>query len=431
MGLLGVDTELNQDKLQDSKFRSSWSQTEGGTGARIYEGTVVDVNLVLWTVDVVSAFDSKIWPEVQISSPYIHSNNGEGIYAMPDVGAKCHVCIPSEGSPPFVLDFIMVHEAKQTDTEGEVEEPAYSGGRERAKMGDIYIKGRNGNFVTLHRGGVLQIGATELAQRIYIPLQNLVTDISQNYRHYNTGGSINWFLASSESENNPSTISKHTYRLQAADERASIRVSVGRIKDFVTEPIDDEASESNAVVSGTRTDLENMNIGAEPIVCEVVLAPDGFGADDGSIDKNTPGQTKLRYFFDESGAAFMRCEGSVLLRTKGQLKLVASGDVDISTDNNFRLRVKNTSRIEGGDQLDIKAGSITMQGGTAAAAHVGSIVQTPIPEFVVGLVPIPVSNPAGTSVIGIIVPGTKISLVGPSGTTMPGTITTGRDLLKI
>lgn len=82
----------------------------GGRSAHIYEGKVVDLNMNLWTVDVISQFDQRTYPNVQVSSPYMHSDRGSGIYVMPEIGAKCHVCVPSDGPPPFVLDFIMPQE---------------------------------------------------------------------------------------------------------------------------------------------------------------------------------------------------------------------------------------------------------------------------------------------------------------------------------
>lgn len=340
----------------------------------IVEGKVVDLNQNLWTVDVISQFDQKWYLNIQVGSPYMHAKRGEGIFVMPEIGAKCHVCIPSDNCPPFVLDFIMPQEAQldatTDDAPGGTEEAtdsSFAGGRVRAKPGDIIMRGRDGNFVVLHRGGVLQIGASELAQRIYIPLQNLVSDISQNYRHYNTGGSINWFLASGESETNPSTIRKETYRLLAGDKRATIRVACGPLKDTVAEPQD-----------GATSHLEQLEIGTEedgPIVMEVTIAPDGFSPDSGAPDGDTPDQTVLRYFFDKKGNAFLRSEGSVLLMTRKKLRVVSEDNIDITTSKSFTLTVADTTRIDGGDLLELTGRTTKINGGTKPCAHVGAVVE--------------------------------------------------------
>ena len=362
------------DPTQRSAFRSSWSQPEGVVGALIMEGKVVDVNLKLWTVDVISQHDQKWWLNIQIGSPYMHSNNGEGIYIMPDIGAKCHVCVPSDGPPPFVMDFIMPQETiPQAGTaeepegrDGGTSDATFAGGRVRPKSGDIYIRGRDGNFCILHRGGVLQIGCTELAQRIYIPLQNLITDISQNYRHYNSGGSLNWFLAPGESETNPATLHRETYRLLAGDEKATLRITRGLLKDFMTEPD-----------GGAQSDIDQLGMANDdnPIVWEVVIAPESFGADTGSLEENAAKNTKLRYFFDKAGNAFMRSEGSVLLFVRKKLRLVAKDSISISTTKDFSIAAKTKGRIDGGSLLELTAKVTKINGGSKPVAHVGSVVE--------------------------------------------------------
>lgn len=399
MTLPGV-TSTGVDPTQRTAFRSSWSQPEGVTGALIMEGKIVDINLTLWTVDVVSVHDQKWWLNIQVGSPYMHSNNGEGIYVMPEIGAKCHVCVPSDGPPPFVMDFIMPQETiPQAGTaeepegrDGGTSDATFAGGRTRPKPGDIYLRGRDGNFLILHRGGILQIGSTELAQRIYIPLQNLITDISQNYRHYNSGGSINWFLAPGESETNPASLYRETFRLLAGDEKATLRITKGLLKDFLTEP-----------ENGAQSEIDQLDMAGEdnPIVLEVAIAPESFGADDGSLQEDAAENTKLRYFFDKSGNVFMRSEGSVLLFSRKKLRLVSKDSISVSTDKDFQLTAKGTGRIDGGALLELTGKVTKINGGSKPCAHVGSIV-----EVSIGLIPLSSLTPAA--------PGAPV-LIGPSG----------------
>lgn len=416
MGSLpGVRTYSEPNPAERASFRSSWSQPEGAVGAHILEGQVVDINLVNWTVDVITKFDQKWYLNVQVSSPYMHFNRGEGIYAMPDIGAKCHICIPSDGPPPYVHDFIMPQEtidgASEDAPDGtdggkggvtqEATAASFAGGRRRAKPGDISIRNRDGSFIHLHRGGVLQIGSTELAQRIYIPLQNLVTDISQNYRHYNTGGSINWFVAQGESSTNPPTVSRHTYRLLANDEKATVRVAIGKLSDVISEP--DEQ---------TRSDLLQLGFGGDnqPTICEVIVAPDAISADDGAMTGDTRKASVLRYFFDKGGNTLFRTSGSIVVKAKGRLRLRITGDTDLSGDGNMAMTFGGTGRlaVEGG--LDITAPIIRFNGGTAAAARVGSTVTMTV------VAPIPIT----VLVAGVPSPGTILT-----GAVFTGIITTG------
>ena len=417
-----VKSNAQADSLQRSDFRTSISQGEGGAAAHIIEGIVADVNLVLWTVDVASKFDLKFYPNVQISSPYMHHNTGEGIYAMPDIGAKCHMCIASDGVP-YVLDFIMPVETLdqtsvdlpsptlpgQGDSIDTSTAASFAGGRVRAKPGDIMMRGRNGNFVVLHRGGVLQIGASELAQRIYIPLQNLISDISQTYRHYNTGGAINWYLAPGESETNPSTIYRETYRLLAGDKKASIRVTVGRAKDFIAET-------TNAA------DVAGLGIGAgkdNPIICEVALAPDSIEANSGAIDTKTPKATKFRYIFDKSGNAFLRSEGNILVVARKTLRIIADEDIRIDAKKNFTLTVDDTTTINGGKLLVLSGDIMKLNGGTSPVARIGDQVQISIVQPLVSFAP---AAPGAPVVIG---PSGGLTSGGKTQPFLTGIITSG------
>ncbi len=418
--LPGVENKSVQDPTQRTAFRSSWTQPEGLGNTLIIEGKVVDINQTLWTVDVISQFDQHWFLNVQVGSPYMHSKRGEGIYAMPEIGAKCHICVPSDGPPPFVLDFIMPKETLSSttteDTSGDAEvssDSTFAGGRVRAKPGDIMMRGRDGNFVVLHRGGVLQIGASELAQRIYIPLQNLVSDISQNYRHYNTGGSVNWYVASAESESNPPTIRKETFRLLAGDARATIRVAIGQLRDTVAEPQDGATSNLNQLGIGVGSD--------NPVIVEVAIAPDGFSADNGAPNGDTPDQTVLRYLFDKKGNAFLRSEGSVLLMTRKKLRVVSEDSIDITTKKSFSLKVSDTTRIDGGDLLELVGGVTKINGGSKATAHVGSVVECRI------TIPL-VSTPAAPGQPVLILP---INPLTGQPQTVKGTIISGNPTVLI
>jgi hypothetical protein len=413
MGSLpGVRTYADRSPADRSSFRSSWTQPEGAKGAHILEGQVVDLNLKNWTVDVITKFDQKYFLNVQISSPYMHYNRGEGFYAMPDIGAKCHLCIPSDGPPPYVLDFIMAQETiSGTDSDapdgtdggkGDVTQEStsasFAGGRTRAKPGDIGITNRDGSFIRLHRGGVLQIGATSLAQRVYIPLQNMIIDTSQSYQHHNTGGSINWFVAEGESDTNPPTVSRHTYRLLANDEKATIRVAHGKLSDVITEP--------NADV---RSDLELLGFGGEPTVCEVLVAPGEISANDGSLTDKTRGVSVLRYYFDASGNTLFRTEGSVETRIAKKLRLRVDGDVDIFGKANFSMTFDGVGRVQATKGLDITGAVIRLNGGTKPVATVGSLVTltltAPVPIVITAPSPMTGFISVGATMVGIVTSG--------------------------
>jgi len=389
---------------------SAWTQPEGNIPTAMWECRVIDINMTNWTVDCVSVFDQRTFLDIQVGAPYLHPNQGEGIYAVPEVGSKCLVCAPGDGGPPFVLMFIMPPETLPDTSDGQPTgtsvnnakiNASYSGGRTNPKPGDIVARGRDGNFMILHRGGVAQFGSTQLAQRICIPLGNLVTDISQNFQHFNSGGVIKWGVRDL-GEASPETEYKHAFRLYADDEYADMRFSIGKIQKPVLEPVGDEGETSGNTQLGIGVD--------EPIVFEMVLAPGGFDGDSADPVKATTTRdaTKLRIFFDHAGNAMARFEGSVNLRVKNRLRLVADEGMEFKTDKFFNVDAESIA-LRARKSMSLGAGSgstISLNGGSKPVATVGSLVRVMID------VPLSIVTPAG--------PGTIVS-----GQMLTGSIQSG------
>ena len=95
--------------------------------AWVEKGVIYNVDLKNFTVDVLTDYEAKPFTNCQVASPYFHTTNGEGIYAMPEVGSACLVCQPSDDDTRFVLAYIGSFElegAKQDNLEfkaGEVD----------------------------------------------------------------------------------------------------------------------------------------------------------------------------------------------------------------------------------------------------------------------------------------------------------------------
>lgn len=391
--LKGISTGSQRSPLGRGSFRVPWIQPEGATAAFLHEAKIIDINLNDWTVDVRTQFDRRFFLGVQVMTPYCHPNNGEGIYVFPELGAKCLLAIPSDGPPPIVIGFMMPVTSigdVGTDDAPFGTTPAtgvdaqngkaiafsgatYSGGRPRPKPGDIYLKGRDGNFCILHRGGVLQIGSTALAQRLFIPINNIVTDISQNYHHYNTGGAVNWFVDPGDSKDSSPTTFKQTFRLHAPDKNATVRVSIGTIKDPVgLDP---------RVVGATEVTTEKIGTDA-PIIYEVVIAPEDIEADDGTLTSTTRGSATLQFAFDKNGGAYLWSAGSVVFATKKKLIVKADDNITVSTKKTLVLRGEQNTQVDGGDLLQLTGKVIKIGPGTSKVAFEGCVVSVQIPPGV-------------------------------------------------
>ncbi len=403
--------------------RSSWTQPEGSVPAYMHEAVVYNVNMTNWTVDVATKFDQRVMMDVQVGTPYLHPNSGEGIYCVPEVGSKCIVAIPSDGPPPFVLCFIMPMETLQdTATEeapagttgsgspGNAKDYTFAGGRTRGKPGDIVARGRDGNFMVLHRGGVAQFGSGPLAQRICVPLNNLVTDISQNYNHFNGGGSINWGVQDRGNQN-PGSEYRHTMRVYANDELADIRVDMGRVRSPVPEPAGDAGETSAMNQLGIATDAE--------IVFEFALAKNGFETDAGEF-KGTAADVNFRMILDREGNGMVRFEGSVDLRIKKKLRLTVDDNVEIFCKKNASIQADGSLRLIGTTlaELGTGGGNVVVNSGTKPVASVGSTVKVVVaPGTMVmciippATVPVPCPIVAGSILEGVVMSGNPTILV--------------------
>jgi len=402
-----------------SRFRTSFSSTAGATPAEVHQGRVVNINIVNWTVDIAGQFDRKRFFEVQVGSPYLHSNRGEGFSAFPEVGAICMVCVPSDTSPPYVQAFLMPHETL-TDTStadaplgtrSQGAPPAFAtdatfaGGRPKVKPGDIFLKTRDGNFVILHRGGVLQIGSTELAQRLYIPLGNLVTDISENYAHHNAGGSIVWGLQDGPSLVNFPAQYMHTFRVFANDKYADVKLVVGKVYNPVAEP---DGGLALAAAGVARSE-------SSPIICELTVSPKGFNTETGDVADAAVGKRSvLKFVFDRTGNTFLRCEGSLTLLVKQKLTLNVGEDVDFSTSTHMNLKALKGIDIDGGAYSHLKAKLVRLGRGTRAVATRGDLVRTTVTSVPFSIICAPIA-PGSTAVLGTItfgVPGVPAPIIG-------------------
>lgn len=402
-----------------NEFRSSFTSPEGLGDTHIFMGRVVNIDLANYTVDVFSQFDQLRLLEIPVSSPYVHSNRGDGATFIPEVGAKCAVCWPGDSSPPFVLAFIMPHETMPlagdeeapggTSSRGSSNQAptgaSFAGGRPRGKPGDMFLRGRDGNFMVLHRGGVLQLGANELAQRLYIPLNNLVMDFAENYALHNSGGSIKWGIQEGEGESQLPAEWAQTFRVYANEQYADLRVAAGRVHNPVPET-DRDAITDEAVTEVGKT---------EPIVYEFTLAKNGFKVEDGSPIPSAGNLVKLRFFFDRVGNAFIRFDGNVGVLCKKRLRLRVKDAMEIFADSTFSMAVKSDAKVTVGGTLELTAAVLKINGGKDPVAHVGSQVSVTLPPTLLmvsptppGFAPIP---PGFNTTIGVVTSGKANTLV--------------------
>ena len=157
----------------------------------IETGRIINVNIEDWSVDVASEYANKRYFDLQVMMPYFHYVNGEGFYCMPEVGAMVWLCRPTQGK--FAAPFVMGFQSPFDSDNGN-----FRSGRQSLNPGDMMMRTRDENFVILRRGGVVQIGATPIAQRMYIPIRNFIKDFCENYELHTFGGELTWITDRTE-----------------------------------------------------------------------------------------------------------------------------------------------------------------------------------------------------------------------------------------
>jgi hypothetical protein len=157
----------------------------------VFKAQVLNVNSRDFTVDVVyESYPYSGHNDIPFLAPYVHQNQGEGLNFMPEVGSTCWVCTPSEsGRDAFVLGWMPV-----------AEDGSYRAGRQLLNPGDIHFSTRDGNFLFLRRGGIVQVGSTPICQRLYIPIRNVIRDLAENYEMTTPAGDLNWTVLRAEDQ---------------------------------------------------------------------------------------------------------------------------------------------------------------------------------------------------------------------------------------
>ncbi len=146
---------------------------------------IVNVNIDMWSVDVVSEYGNKRWFDIQVMSPYFHYVNGEGIYAMPEVGALAWLCKGSAGDR--AESFIIGYQAPYDESVD-----GFRDGRMALNPGDIMMATRDENYLILRRGGVIQIGSTPICQTMYVPINNIIRHFCEKFEINAFGGELLW-----------------------------------------------------------------------------------------------------------------------------------------------------------------------------------------------------------------------------------------------
>jgi len=216
------------------------------------------------------------------------------------------------------------------DGEGSETDASFKSNRPDLNPGDIGFTTRDENFIILRRGGVLQLGATPVAQRIYLPILNYIKDFAENYDLTTFGGDVSWTVGRSEddpSSNAPATYTFHMNEF-AQDAKASLRI--------------------------THYPLQGGD-GSDKTAWEVVVAPQGISRQDGSVEGEV-----YRLLVATSGDVTELIGASRDITIKGDDSLSVSGDRSVSVDGDEAHKVGGDFEVDAVGNVGVKGAKVSV-----------------------------------------------------------------------
>jgi hypothetical protein len=382
---------------------------ETGLGVVSVEtGRIINVDMKHWTVDVQTSFTQKKLLDMQIMAPYLHFNSGEGIFAMPEVGAKVKVCTPSE-SPPFILGFCTTFEREApaaddgapgvstqpatelSDEDGVAGEVTFRSGRPNLQQGDLMLRCRDGNQVWLHRGGAIEITSTGLCRRFYIPINNMIRDVCENWNIDSLAGNLSWSVDRVGTSGGPLREDPASFTLSAKnlaqDEKATVHVRIGHV------------DETNRI--------------------RIAIAPESLDE-----DGEATGEMSFLLEIDEDGNIEGTVAGGVTLTITGELAITATGAATFDYGSDL------TETIGGGQTVNI-TGAHEMTA-MSSKENVSASKEIDCPSIKLGgagaVTPVVLMTPA---LIAFLAGHTHSTVLAPSGPPIPPLAPAAAQAIKV
>lgn len=150
----------------------------------VCKGRVMVVNKSNWTCTVLSEHIGPV-EDVPIAPIYI-GEAGNGMYYLPEIGSTVWLAHVDQAGWFILMGAPISVDGDDT----EVRDNDTSMGRHEADPGDIVLSGKLGSNLTVRKSGIIEIGASPIAKRFYIPLQNFIRDFCKSYEMISAGGNI-------------------------------------------------------------------------------------------------------------------------------------------------------------------------------------------------------------------------------------------------
>ena len=439
----------------------------------VEQAQILEVNPNTYSCLVSTIHGHRNIPDVKFAVPVLHQNRGAGFNFMPEPGDICYVFTPADGTGSFVLGYVFLGDPDAINKEDVVDQdgPDYRGQRPKLLPGDMHLSTKDGNFIAIRKGGVIQIGASALAQRVYIPIENVIRDYFVRYHGFSPVGEIIWdhsqITSDDNNEDDVSAIVKFSCREKVADKKMSIEVRVG----CLDKELLDATVNSNLIQEGIPTKVgedEFTGAGDEEHLMGFNKKVEGLGFEPGeskssigllSLVINPQGEgVKYTFQIDKDGTNFIRSEAHIHVECEQGFFVSAHPDdgVKLQTSSDVFLQIKDFIKAQvssalmeilsngdinvNGNNIQFKAnGNIEMTATQALTLSAGTTIHLKAPDIKLG-------KTAAQDIIAnasawkaaleahqhTYIPGTLPSAVTtPAGPVLPGAVTTSETPTKI
>ena len=212
---------------------------------------------VRYTVDVTLMTPTK-GPQldIQYANPYL-SLDGSGITFVPQIGDICFVSqVSNDYDRMFVLAFGTTSHAGE---KARLSEPSYRSNRPIMNPGDVRLSSPAGNEVRVLNGGVVRIRSSGLAQRMYIPIDNLIRDFCERYHLRTIAGELMYDVDDAKEGKGHASRLLVTCRENTADEKPIGEILIGAQDDDLSMSMKFRANGAGEVVVKVEVD-KNGNV---------------------------------------------------------------------------------------------------------------------------------------------------------------------------
>lgn len=287
--------------------------------------TIIDVDPKTYMVTVVSEADRGM-PPTPIAFPYDHPEGG-GLIFMPEVNSRCLLFFTEDRQDYFVMGFLPPPH-----------DEAYRLSKPELNPGDIELSTRDGNKISVLRGGTIVVQSTPLCSTLYLPVRNTIRHMSENWESFFPGGSMGLRTLRMDSDaTGTRTVFQLLCKEKAADSDASIEIFLGGTGRTLPADRESPAQSSQGDV------LFEYRIGTKGALFTY------------SIDKAGNAFTR------SAGDQVFQVGGKVIGRMRSGFALLSQSDGSIEVTGNVSLRASDSILIEALKSMTVRSPEVTVE----------------------------------------------------------------------